>query len=80
MGLVFCLLVYYTPMFAQEDGQFPMSYYTLVLIIYAFHQVKLQAGSLGQIQRAEKNKAVKVPIRRHFSKTGRPKIIIQVVN
>jgi hypothetical protein len=39
MGLVFCVLVYYTPLFAQEDGQFPMSYYTLVLIIYAFHQV-----------------------------------------
>lgn len=39
MGLIFCLLVYYTPMFADADGQFPMSYYAMVLIIYAFHQV-----------------------------------------
>jgi len=41
MGLVFCVLVYYTPMFADEDGKFPVFYYAMVLVIYAFHQVKL---------------------------------------
>ncbi len=39
MGLIFCVLVYYTPMFALADGQFPMSYYAMVLFIYALHQV-----------------------------------------
>jgi hypothetical protein len=39
MGLVFCLLVYYTPMFADDDGKFPVHYYALVLVVYALHQV-----------------------------------------
>jgi len=39
MGLVFCLIVYYTPMFADDDGKFPLYYYGLVLFIYALHQV-----------------------------------------
>lgn len=41
MGLIFCVLVYYTPAFADEEGKFPIFYYAIVLVIYAFHQVHL---------------------------------------
>lgn len=39
MGLVFCALVYYTPYFKDADGQFHVSFYIIVLVIYAIHQV-----------------------------------------
>nr|CAG4642450.1 EOG090X04K8 [Evadne anonyx] len=38
-GLVYAGLVYITPSFQGEDGQFPFYYYLLVLVIYAFHQI-----------------------------------------
>nr|CAG4646189.1 EOG090X04K8 [Macrothrix elegans] len=38
-GFVYAGLVWITPKFQSEDGQFPFYYYILVLIIYAIHQV-----------------------------------------
>ena len=38
-GLVYAGLVWITPSFQDQDGQFPFYYYLLVLVIYALHQV-----------------------------------------
>ena len=38
-GLVYAGLVWITPSFKGQDGQFPFYYYLLVLVIYALHQV-----------------------------------------
>ncbi|KAJ8271134.1 hypothetical protein GJAV_G00123150 [Gymnothorax javanicus] len=40
MGLVYALLVWWTPSVKQEGG-FPVYYYAVVLLIYAIHQVAL---------------------------------------
>ena len=40
IGLVLAGLVYVTPNFKLEDGSFSVSYYGLVLFIYALHQVR----------------------------------------
>lgn len=39
MGLIFAALVYYTPSFMQEDGEYPYSYYVIWIIAYYFHQI-----------------------------------------
>nr|CAG4650903.1 EOG090X04K8 [Simocephalus serrulatus]SVE94181.1 EOG090X04K8 [Simocephalus serrulatus] len=38
-GFIYAGLVWVTPRFQNEDGQFPFYYYALVIIIYAVHQV-----------------------------------------
>nr|CAG4649258.1 EOG090X04K8 [Scapholeberis mucronata]SVE93560.1 EOG090X04K8 [Scapholeberis mucronata] len=38
-GFVYAALVWVTPSFKNEEGQFPFYYYLLVVIIYAVHQV-----------------------------------------
>jgi len=38
-GLVYAGLVWITPSFKGQDGQFPFYYYLLVLVIYALHQI-----------------------------------------
>lgn len=38
-GLVYAGLVWITPSFQDQDGQFPFYYYLLVLVIYALHQI-----------------------------------------
>ena len=40
IGLVLAGLVYVTPNFKLEDESFPVYYYSLVLFIYAIHQVR----------------------------------------
>jgi len=39
MGLVFAGLVYITPNFLQEDGEYPYLYYLIWIIAYYFHQI-----------------------------------------
>jgi len=41
MGPVMAWLVSVTPSWKQDDGEFPLAYYILVVILYAFHQVTL---------------------------------------
>jgi len=41
MGLVMMGLVWITPNFKQESGEFPLAYYCLVILLYAIHQVTL---------------------------------------
>ena len=38
-GVVFMGLVWITPSFKSDDGQFPFYYYLLILVIYALHQI-----------------------------------------
>nr|CAG4646977.1 EOG090X04K8 [Megafenestra aurita]SVE92332.1 EOG090X04K8 [Megafenestra aurita] len=38
-GFIYAGLVWVTPRFQMEDGQFPFYYYALVVILYAIHQV-----------------------------------------
>ncbi|CAG7824081.1 unnamed protein product [Allacma fusca] len=38
-GLVFALVVYFTPSFKLADGTFPFIYYAGIVVIYAIHQV-----------------------------------------
>ena len=38
-GFVYAGLVWVTPRFKNEDGEFPFYYYLIILIIYAIHQV-----------------------------------------
>lgn len=38
-GIVYAGLVWVTPRFQNEDGQFPFYYYAIVIVIYAVHQV-----------------------------------------
>jgi len=41
MGLVMAGLVWITPSFKTEAGEFPLSYYCLVICLYSLHQVAL---------------------------------------
>lgn len=41
IGLVMTWLVWITPTFKQESGDFPLSYYALVVFLYSLHQVTL---------------------------------------
>jgi len=41
MGIVMAGLVWITPSFVLESGEFPLSYYCLVIILYSLHQVAL---------------------------------------
>ena len=34
-------VVYITPLFKLEDASFPLSYYGLILVVFALHQVTL---------------------------------------
>jgi len=39
LGLVFALIVYFTPSWKSEDGHFPALYYTMIVLVYCVHQV-----------------------------------------
>ncbi len=41
MGAVFALVVHLTPSFRSPHGDFPASYFVLLLAVYALHQVAL---------------------------------------
>ncbi|XP_071946163.1 acetyl-coenzyme A transporter 1-like [Antedon mediterranea] len=41
MGIVFMYIVNWTPSMKLESGEFPNSYYIVILLCYAFHQVTL---------------------------------------
>jgi len=41
MGPVMAWLVWSTPSWKQENGEFPLSFYLLIIILYALHQVTL---------------------------------------
>nr|CAG4641622.1 EOG090X04K8 [Eurycercus lamellatus] len=38
-GIVYAVLVWITPRFQNDDGQFPFYYYFIVVIIFAIHQI-----------------------------------------
>ena len=40
MGLVFALIVYWTPSFRDVNGEYPYLYYIIWIAIYHFQQVQ----------------------------------------
>lgn len=40
MGPVMAGLVYITPSWKQENGEFPVSFYVMMIVLYAVHQVE----------------------------------------
>eukprot|EP00088_Acartia_fossae_P033504 TRINITY_DN3429_c0_g2_i4.p1 TRINITY_DN3429_c0_g2~~TRINITY_DN3429_c0_g2_i4.p1 ORF type:complete len:529 (+),score=65.39 TRINITY_DN3429_c0_g2_i4:57-1643(+) len=41
MGPVMAWLVYVTPSWKQDDGEFPVTFYLMMIVLYALHQVTL---------------------------------------
>jgi len=39
MGIVIAYVVWVTPSFKSGESEFPISYYIMLLIVYALHQV-----------------------------------------
>jgi PAT family acetyl-CoA transporter-like MFS transporter 1 len=39
MGICFAALVYFTPSFRQDNGEYPYSYYLIWIVAYYFHQI-----------------------------------------
>ncbi|KRX38543.1 Acetyl-coenzyme A transporter 1 [Trichinella britovi] len=49
LSLVFALMVWWTPYWKQPDGQYPVAYYALILLIFALQQVALHCMFVSQM-------------------------------
>jgi len=49
MGVILVGVVYFTPYCADKNGDFPLSYFAIVLIIYSLHQVTLYCMFVSQM-------------------------------